>query len=124
MELNDIIFMVKCLQSSSCCINIRNYITFSTSATRSACFHKMIHSISSTNHSHNFYFNRIPKLWNALPSIDHELSIPVIKDQLLKFFWSYFDSNFDPSNPCSFHLVCPCNKCYLYPLPTQFSQSL
>ena len=110
MELNDIIFMVKCLQSSSCCINIHNYITFSSSATRSACSHKMIHSISSTNHSRNFYFNCIPRLWNALPSIDLELSIPVIKDQLQKFFWSYFDSNFDP---CSFHLVCPCNKCYL-----------
>ena len=74
MELNDIIFMVKCLQSSSCCINIRNYITFSSSATRSACSHKMIHSISSTNHSCNFYFNCIP----GMPFLQLILSCPYL----------------------------------------------
>ena len=55
MELNDIIFMVRCLQSSHCCIDIHSLISFSSSDTRSASSHKMIHSISSTNHSRHFF---------------------------------------------------------------------
>ena len=124
MELNDIIFMVSCLQSSHCCIDIHSLISFSSSDTRSASSHKMIHSISSTNHSRHFFFNQIPRLWNALPSIDLDLSINTIKKQLTKFFWVYFTNNFDPSNPCSFHFVCPCSKCSLCSLPSQFTKSL
>ena len=57
MELNNIIFMVRCLQSSHCCIDIHSLISFSSSDTRSASSHKMIHSISSTDHSRHFFFN-------------------------------------------------------------------
>ena len=124
MELNDIIFMVRCLQSSHCCIDIHSLISFSSSDTRSASSHKMIHSISSTNHSRHFFFNRIPRLWNALPPIDLDLSINTIKKQLTKFFWVYFTNKVDPSNPCSIHFVCPCSKCSLCSLPSQFTKSL
>ena len=124
MELNDIIFRVSCLQSSHCCIDIHSLISFSSSDTRSASSHKMIHSISSTNYFRHFFFNRIPRLWNALPPIDLDLSINTIKKQLTKFFWVCFTNKFDPSNPCSFHFVCPCSKCSLCSLPSQFTKSL
>ena len=124
VELNDIIFMVRCLQSCHCCIDIHSLISFSSSDTRSASSHKMIHSISSTNHSCHFFFNRIPRLWNALLPIDRDLSINTIKKQLTKFVWFYFTNKFDPSNPCSFHFVCTCSKCSLSSLPSQFTKSL
>ena len=46
VELNDVIFMVRCLQSSHYCIDIHSLISFSSSDTRSASSHKMIHFIS------------------------------------------------------------------------------
>ena len=81
MELNDIIFIFRRLQSSHYCINIHSLISFSSSDTRSVSSHKTIHSISSTNHSRHFFFNRIPRLWNALLPINLDLSINTIKKQ-------------------------------------------
>ena len=98
MELNDIISMVRCLQSCHCCIDIHSLISFSSSDTRSASSHKMIHSISSTNHFCHFFFNRIPRLWNALPPIDLDLSINTIKKQL-NSFGSILPTSLTPSTP-------------------------
>ena len=62
----------------------------------------------SCNHS---YFYRLPRLWNSLPSIDLSLSFYSIKRTLKQFFWDHFVNNFNSSNYCSFHYLCPCYKC-------------
>ena len=48
----------------------------------------MHHTGSNTNSSRNFYFNRLPSLWNILPPINLQLSVQSIKDHLFKYFFS------------------------------------
>ena len=60
--------------------------------------------------SSNFYFNRLPRLWNSLPPIDLTLSSSTIKSKIIKYFWHHFNSHFRSDNPCSFHFFCPCAK--------------
>ena len=67
LELNDILFLVKSLKSPNPAFNIHKYVTFNTSATRSGTFNKLIHNFTSASYAHNFYFNRIVRLWNSLP---------------------------------------------------------
>ena len=35
---------------------------------------------------------------------------------IYKFLWSHFKSNFKSDDPCSYHFVCPCNKCTDIPI--------
>ena len=111
LELNDIIFFLKSLQSPSASFNILDYVSFSTSSTRSASMLKLMHSFSANNSSFHFYFNRLPRLWNCLPPVDPNMSLSSAISQIKRFFWLHFTSNFNPSEPCSYHLVCPCHKC-------------
>ena len=60
-----------------------------------------------------FYFNRLPRLWNALPPINLNLPIYLIKSQLKFFLWNHFLLNFDSNNYCTYHFLCPCNSCML-----------
>ena len=81
--------------------------------------------ISDTNvSSSNFYFNRLPRIWNVLPIIDYNLSLPTIKYKLTKFLWNHFELNFelnfDPDNACTFSFVCPCCNCNKSPKPPNF----
>ena len=43
--------------------------------------------------------------------IDLSLSFYSIKRTLKQFFWDHFVNNFNSSNYCSFHYLCPCYKC-------------
>ena len=67
------------------------------------------------------FFHRLPRLWNAIPIIDLHLSISTTKIKLKEYFWNHFVSNFDNEDPCTFHLLCPCNKCYNSPPPVNFN---
>ena len=49
LEINDIMFFIQSIKNPSTSFNIRNYISFSASNTRSSTHHKLRHSISSTN---------------------------------------------------------------------------
>ena len=74
LELQDLIFCVKSLQSPSDNFNIRNYLQFSTSSTRSSgC--KLLYKASCSSTTRHFYLNRIVLLWNASPPIDISLSL-------------------------------------------------
>ena len=74
LELQDLIFCVKSLQSPSDNFNIRNYVQFSTSSTRSSgC--KLLYKTSCSSTTRHFYLNRIVLLWNASPPIDISLSL-------------------------------------------------
>ena len=111
LEINDIMFFIQSIKNPSTSFNIRNFISFTTSNTRSSTYHKLQHSISSTNYQRHFYLNRIPRLWNSLPPIDLSSSQIEIKAKIIKFLWSHFESNFNPADPCSFHFQCPCTNC-------------
>ena len=112
-EYLDVILLVQSLQHPDDSFNIYDYITFSSHATRSSSSSKMSLKHCSTNRSRNFYFNRVARLWNALPPIfDLSLSLPTIKLLLNKFLWSHFLEHFDSTNACTYHFLCPCSNCH------------
>ena len=96
---------------------ITNYVSFSTGTTRSSINGKLVHKRSRLNTNRHFYFNRLPRLWNTLPYINLFHSISTIKSMLLKHMWSHFLKHFKPDIPCSFHCICPCNRCNCTPHP-------
>ena len=90
-ELNEIVFTLKSLKYPSPSFNITDYITFADGNTRSSSSGKMVHVRNNNNNAgRHFFFNRIPRLWNALPSIDLSLSIKMNKTRIYKFLWSHF----------------------------------
>ena len=108
-ESNDLAFFLKCLQSPSEAFNIFNFVNFCSSSTRSSGL-KLKHHYCNNNTSHHFFFNCLPRLWNRLPPLDYSLPLSALIPFLKSFFWSHFDS----SNPCTFHLMCPCSKCLTF----------
>ncbi len=117
MELNDIMFCMQSLKSSSDNFNILEFISFSSQTTRSDSHSQMIHlrSFSRMSDSHHYFFNRIPRLWNRIPPLDLDSSSAIIKSRLTSFLQAHFISLFDPNNPCSFHFMCPCSRCSYTP---------
>ena len=111
LELNDILFCVNSLQCPSVSFDIRNFITFSDSNTRSSSKAKMVHLRSCNNKNRHYYFNRLPRLWNFLPSVDLSLPLNTIKKHLLSHLKDHFIASFNPSNICTYHYLCPCSKC-------------
>ena len=107
--INDVIFFVKCIKQPS-------KYDFSSSNTRSSTFLKLRHSVSRNNYLSHLYFNRLPRLWNSLPCIDTELSITSKRSKLHQYFWSNFITNFDSTNVCTYHYLCPCLTCSKLPI--------
>ena len=105
-ELNDVMFFIRLLKLPPGNFDVGKYVKFCSSSTRSstrsATYHKLIHSKSKDNITRHQLFNRLPRLWNSLPPIDLSLSISTIKSHL-KTLWSYFEAHFDPANSCSLH---------------------
>ena len=93
----DVIFLFQCLQSPDDSFDIRDYITFSSHSTCSGSFFKISIQHCSTNRARHFYFNCVARLWNALPPIDLSLFL----------FWAHFIQQFDSSNSCTCHFICP-----------------
>ncbi len=112
-ELADIMFMVNSLKnrSPSNHFDILSFVDIQASNTRSSDKISLKHTLSSTKFDQQFYFNRVPRLWNKLPSIDLSPSSNTIKLNLHKYLWSHFLENFDPNITCSFHFSCPCGNC-------------
>ena len=110
-EIADIMFMVNSLKNPTDRFNILNYVQIQTSNTRSSDKLTLQHVRCCTNQQHHFYFNRIPRLWNKLPSIDLDSTVETIKTKVYKVLWSHFIDMFDSDNVCSFHFFCPCGRC-------------
>ena len=123
-EIADIMFLVKCLKSPSDHFNIYDFIDFCTHPSRGSSCLKLKHKRCRTNLDSNFYFNRIPRLWNSLPTLDINLPLNTIKSRLRQLFWNHFMSNFDSSNICSFHYLCPCPRCSKNPVNMHYSHTL
>lgn len=109
LEISDIVFFIKCIKNPTISFNINNFVSFSTSA-RSGGF-KLHHNPATTNKQRHFYFVRICRLWNALPLIDLNLSIDIIRNRIKSFFWDHFTNHFDPLDSHTLHYLCPCSRC-------------
>ena len=118
LDYYDLLFFVKSLKQPSDHFNILNYVAFSNSRTRSATAHKLRHNYSPNNKIRNSYFNRLPRLWNALPPINTELHLTTIKSTIYNYLWSHFTEHFNPNDSCTYHFLCPCyNCCNISPTP-------
>ena len=111
LEVFDVMFFIRCLKAPTDAFNIYDHVTFHTSSTRSSTHLKLKHVLSRTNSARHFYFNRIPRLWNSLPTFDLDQSISSIKREVQQFFWDHFLHTFKSDSPCSYHFMCPCSKC-------------
>jgi len=112
LDFYDILFFIKALKQPSVHFNIHHYVSFSTINTRSSSTNKLTHTRSNNNYTRNFYFNRLPRLWNKLPSIDLNLSLPTIKSIIYDYLLQHFRNNFLPDSPCTYHFCCRCTNCY------------
>ena len=81
--------MFSSLKSPSAHFDIRKFVTFSENSTRSGAHRKMVHVGSMNLTTANAYFMRLPRLWNSLPRIDLEQSIPTIKAKLSRFMFNH-----------------------------------
>ena len=59
----------------------------------------------------NFYFHRLPQIWNAHPVIKYDLNLSTIKQKLTNYQWNYFKINFISNNACTFPFLCLCYQC-------------
>ena len=84
-ELQDV-FFIKSFKEPSTSFDIRNFIQFSSSRTRSATYLKMKY-LSKLNSV--FYFNRLPQLWNSLPPINLDQPLSFIKKITQNVFLEY-----------------------------------
>ena len=111
LEIQDVMFLVKSLKEPADNTTILDYVTFASMNTRSASSGKLVYNYTRYSQSRHFYFNRIVRLWNSLQTIDLNQSIYSIKRQIISRLWLHFQTTFDPDNVCTYHFLCPCNKC-------------
>ena len=113
-EIQDIMFLVKSLKEPSDNFNIRDHIKFVTGRTRFSCNNKLTVQANHYSASRHFYLNRITRLWNLMPTMLMDISAPLTstKNTLHHYFWEHFKQNFVSDIPCTYHLMCPCNRCY------------
>ena len=74
-------------------------------------------TLSSNNYTaSNFYFKRISRQWNTLPTIDLNQSLATIKAKICNIHLrQHFTFHFTLDNPCiylSFCKFCRCSNCY------------
>ena len=119
-DLSDIMFFIKSHKSPHSGFNIADYVTFATGNTRLATHQKLNQTRSSDNITKNFYFNRLPRIWNHLPVIDLDLSVITIKRKLKVYLWNHFLSNFNPDIKCTYSFLCPCVNCNKLPRTPNF----
>ncbi len=94
-ELIITIFQVNSLKNPSHRhFNVLNFVKIQDSNTRTSDKLSVKHTRSATKFDQQFYFNRIPRLWNKLPLVDLSLSSNTIKQNLFQFLWYHCLSNF------------------------------
>ena len=91
------------------------YTSFSINMTRSGSYRKLIQPLVKSNRDKQFYFNRLPYLWNSLPPIDLSLSFSCVRIKLIDIFWNSFLKRFNANNHCTYYFSCPCHSCFQQP---------
>ena len=84
-ELND------SLKYPTAHFNIRQYISFTSSNTRSWDHLKLEQHLHALHH--HFYFNPIARLWNYLPAINLTLPAHIIRQKIKLHLWEQFNAN-------------------------------
>ena len=108
LELYDLVFFIKSLKHPSDSFNILDFVSFCSGSSRSAINQRLM-----------FPSARIRSLVQRqffLPHFDLKESIQSIKSDIKAFFWKRFLETFDPTKPCTFHVVFPCSRCSPLPL--------
>ncbi len=123
LEINDIMFFIRSLKLPGEHFNILSKVSFCYNATRSGSHLRLSHTRSTNSYANYSFFNRLPRLWNSLPPLNLDDSARVIKRKLQSAFKRNFDSNFNPTVPCTFHFVCPCHRCSCSPNIASFNLS-
>ena len=110
LELQDLMFFIKSLKEPPDNLNISDYVSFVSGNIRTASTSKLSIKYTYYRSSRHFFFTRIARLWNSIPSGTFSIlsSLPKIKFQLYIYFLHHFRENFDSNNVCSF---CPCSRC-------------
>ena len=75
LELNDLSFFLKSFHSPTPNFNIMDFVTFRTGPSRSSSLRKMHIPFNPSNWSRHFYFSRLPRIWNSLPTLDPSSSV-------------------------------------------------
>ena len=75
-------------------------------------------NILKTYVSWHSYFHRLPSLWNAIPILDLNMSVCLLKSKLKSYLWDHFLTNFDENNNCTLHYLCPCSRSHQTKPPT------
>ena len=114
LELLDVLFFIKCLKFPEPSFPILDYVSFFNANTRSSSFSKQKHLSCSSSISQHFCFPWITHHWNTLPPIDIS-HFYIHQDSSQKILWVHFLNRFDSWLPCTFHVVCPCDKCSQLP---------
>ena len=112
---------IKSVKYPSGHFDIKKYVNFCNYSTRSTTSNKLKHTYSSSNKQKNFYFNRLPRVYNALPAVNLNLSFGAIKSSVKKYLWEHFIRNFNNDDLCTYHFVCPCCNCTRRPQPANFT---
>ena len=107
LELHDILYLVKALKFPSDNMPILRYIFFSKSNTQSSCRNRLQHNYCRTSVSRHFYFHRIVRLWNKIPSIVQFLN------QIQSYLSSVRTLTFILILQIDAHIIylCPCSSC-------------
>ena len=121
LEFLDVMFFVKCIKFPNQNFLVMKSVSFSNVNTRFSSFSELSHHYRRTRLSQHSYFCRLTWLWNSLPPVDLTLSFNTIKSTLRNYFIDYFISHFNSTNTCSYHIVCPCDKCSSRPIHTNFT---
>ena len=118
LELQDIMFLVKCLyiQQPTANPEIARLVSFSCSNTRAGqTGNKLNAKLNRTTSSRHFYTSQIVRHWNAFPvgviNLTNSFASINLKRWVRDYLIQHFIQNFDPQNTCSFHFICPCSGC-------------
>ena len=119
-ELQDILFAIKSIKSSTNQFNINNYITFNSTNTRSGSSNKPLLPQHLNNISRHSYFHHLPSLWNSIMIhiLDLNMSVCLLKSKLKSYLWDHFLTNFDENNNCTLHYLCLCSRSHQTKPPT------
>ena len=124
MYLFELYDVIKSLKNPTISFNIYNFIQFHLSSSRLFHAKKLIHHRFTNLATHHFFFNRAPRLWNVLPIIDMSLPTSTLISRLKTYFWQHYEKNFDSTNLCTFHLLCPFSTCSNISTPVNFQNLL
>ena len=114
-ELQDIMFLVKCLQQPTANPEIANLVSFSHSIARAGqTGNKLNVNLNKTTSSRHFYSSRIVHLWNAFPAdtIDLSKSFATIKRRVQEHLIHNCIQKFDPENTCNFPFHLPMQQMF------------